>query len=249
MSLSGERAGSPFSRILQQRRASTEEALWNRFTQIANEEFGVTSILYGFTHNKYTAVRLGITKSLYMRHNHPEGYVNAFASGSFLDSDPCATRLFETGCSVVWDEVFADDSRESRMREEIGRGFNMDVGVTIGAPFAGGQGIAGAGLSAGGQSPAEFRKLWKARRREMEALFFAFDARLRPSMIARRLKLSPHERDVIAFAAGGLTGKEIAFRVGIKPKSVFNTMERARDALEAATTFEAIAKAYAYSLI
>ncbi|QLP97725.1 MAG: autoinducer binding domain-containing protein [Rhodoblastus sp.] len=228
--------------------ASGEEELWNKFARVANDEFGVTSILYGFTHNKFTAVRLGITKSIYMRHNHPDGYVNAFESGAFLDCDPCATRLFETGGSLVCD-VYADNTRESRMRQEIGRGYNMDVGVTLGLTFAGGLGIAGAGLSAGSQRPKEFHDLWAARRRDIEALFCAFDARLRPSMVASRMKLSPRERDVIAYAAGGLTGKEIAFRLGIKPKSVFNTMERARDALEASTTFEAIAKAYAYNLI
>ena len=229
--------------------AVSEDDVWSRFAHVAREEFGFTSILYGFTHNKYTASRVGITRSLYMRHNHPDGYVNAYENGSFLDSDPCATRLFETGARVVWQDVFEDKTPESRKRQDIGRGFNLDVGVTVGAVFASGQGITGAGLSAGGQRPGEFRRRWSARRREIEALFYAFDARARPGMIERRLRLSPRERDVIAYAAGGLTGKEIAMRLGIRPKSVFNVMERARTSLEAATTFEAIAKAYAYNLI
>lgn len=229
--------------------AVSDEDVWNKFTRVAYEQFGFTSILYGFTHNKYTAARLGITKSLYMRHNHPGGYVEAFQSEGFLDADPCATRLFETGRSVVWQDIRAENTPASRKRMDIGSSFNMDVGVTVGAAFAGGQGITGAGLCAGGQRPEEFRRMWEVRRREIEALFCAFDARTRPIMIRRRLRLSPRERDVIAFAAGGLTGKEIAHRLGIQPKSVFNTMERARMALEAATTLEAIAKAYAYNLI
>lgn len=229
--------------------ASTEDELWRILARVANEEFGVTSILYGFTHNKYVAMRNGITKSLYMRHNHPPEYVDAFGSGSFLDADPCATQLFRTGSGVLWDEVCADDSRESRRRQEIGRSYSMDIGVTVGVSFAGGAGIAGAGFCAAGQRGPEFRKLWEARREDIQDLFVAFDARLRPRMIANRLRLSPREREVIAFAAGGLRGEEIAHHLGMRPKSVFNVMERARTALEAATTFEAIAKAYAYNLI
>jgi len=228
---------------------ATEDDLWGRLARVANDEFGVTSILYGFSHNKYVALKDGITKSLYIRHNHPAGYVDAFGGDSFLDSDPCATQLFRTGASVLWEDVYALDSREARRRQEIGRSYDMDIGVTVGVSFASGVGIAGAGFCAAGQRPDQFGKLWRARRREIEALFVAFDARLRPIMVSNRLKLSPRERDVIAYAAAGLTGKEIAHHLGMRPKSVFNVMERARTALEATTTFEAIAKAYAYNLI
>ena len=229
--------------------SSSEDELWSRFARMAGDEFGVTSILYGFTHNKYAAMRTGITKSLYMRHNHPAGYIEAYGRDRFLDHDPCATELFATGASVLWEEVYALDTRDARIRREIGRGFEMDIGVTIGLTFGGGAGITGAGFSAGPQRAAEFLKVWEARGREMEALFAAFDARLRPTMIAGRLQLTPRERDVIAYAAGGLSGKEIAHHLGMRPKSVFNVMDRARKALEASTTFEAIAKAYAYNLI
>lgn len=228
---------------------STEDDLWTRLSRVANNEFGVTSILYGFTHNKYAALKIGITKSLYIRHNHPTSYVDAFGADSFLDADPCATQLFATGSSVLWQDVYAFNTAQTRLREEVGRSYGMDIGVTVGVPFASGAGIAGAGFSAAGQRPQEFARLWALRRREIEALFIAFDARLRPIMSSSRLKLSPRERDVIAYAAAGLTGKEIAHHLGIRPKSVFNVMDRARTALEATTTFEAIAKAYAYNLI
>jgi DNA-binding CsgD family transcriptional regulator len=229
--------------------ASSEDELWNRFARLARDEFGVTSILYGFTHNKYVALRTGITKSLYIRHNHPEGYIDAYGRDHFLDTDPCATELFATGASVLWDNVYAVDTRDARLRQEIGRAFDMDIGVTVGLTFGGGAGITGAGFSAGPQRAAEFRKVWEARGRELEALFAAFDARLRPTMIANRIQLSPRERDVIAYAAAGHSGKEIARHLGMRPKSVFNVMDRARKALQASTTFEAIAKAYAYNLI
>lgn len=227
----------------------TEDELWSRLNRIANNSFGVTSILYGFTHNKYTAIRSGLTKSIYMRHNHPAAYVDALGESSFLDVDPCATPLFASPGAYLWDDVYASGQAGTKRREEVGRSFGMDVGVTLGLPFAGALGLTGAGLSAAGQRSAEFRKLWVEKHREITSLFAAFDARVRPTMTTRLFQLSPRERDVIAYAAAGLSGKEIAFRLGLSVKTVFNTMERARNALGAATSVEAIAKAYAFNLI
>lgn len=226
-----------------------EEEIWAKFNDLANKHFGVSSILYGFTHNKLTAARSGITRSIYMRHNHPAGYVEASGGDAFLDGDPCATLLFDSGGSFLWEDVYAMGGEAGERRRRIGAAFDMDIGATIGVPFYGGQGMSGAGFSAGSMRGPEFRKIWNSRRPEIIALFAAFDARLRPSMVERTFRLSPRERDVIAYAAAGLTGKEIAHRLGLQPKSVFNTMERARRSLDAATTLEAIAKAYAFQLI
>lgn len=226
-----------------------EDEIWAKFSELAGRHFGVSSILYGFTHNKYTAARSGITRSIYMRHNHPADYVEASGGAAFLDGDPCATLLFEAGGSFLWEDVYALGTPAGERRRRIGSDFEMEIGATLGVPFYGGQGMSGAGFSAGPMRGPEFRKIWNGKRSEIIALFAAFDARLRPAMVARTFHLSPRERDVIAYAAAGLTGKEIAHRLGLRPKSVFNTMERARRSLDAATTLEAIAKAYAFHLI
>ena len=54
---------------------------------------------------------------------------------------------------------------------------------------------------------------------------------------------------LIAIAVGGMTAKEIGLHLGIAEKSVFNILDRARKALHAASTIEAVAKALVYELI
>lgn len=77
-----------------------------------------------------------------MRHNHPDGYIEAYGRDHFLDSDPCATELFATGASVLWNEVYTLDTLAPALPREIGRGFDMDIGVTACVTFGGAAGIA-----------------------------------------------------------------------------------------------------------
>jgi LuxR family transcriptional regulator len=229
----------------------SEDELWRKLHKYAGARFGVTSILYGFAHSKYVAERIGITKSLLMRHSHPREYIDAFGESSFLDNDIASSSIIDDPGPVLWHGNFESKGlTEAQKRQAaIDDDFQMGVGVSFGFRFADGQGVGGIGLCTRGLSAVEFEKIWSERAAELTALVFAFDVCMRERMVESRLKLSPRERDVLAYSAGGLTAKEIAAHLGLRPKTVYNTLERARKSLKSASTMEAVAKAYVYRLI
>ena len=97
--------------------------------------------------------------------------------------------------------------------------------------------------------PAVFRTLWQDKHGEMIALAHQFDAAMRPAMVARRFNLTPREKDVMSYSAGGMTAKQIAEHLALSPRTIAHTLERARKKLEAVSTMEALAKALVYELI
>lgn len=226
-----------------------EDDLWNTLFSISAKNYGITSMLYGFSHSKYAIQRDGLTKCLYLRHNHPSDYIEYIGENNFLDNDQCAHAVVRDTKPFLWATNLDDVTDAQRRQAVIDHEFHMDVGVGLSLPFFGGTGFGGLGLCARDMKAAEFEEIWNNKAQEICALGAAFDACMRPAMISSRLRLTPRERDVIAYAAAGMGGKEIATRLGLHPKTVFNTMERARHSLQASNTMEAIAKAYIYNLI
>jgi LuxR family transcriptional regulator, quorum-sensing system regulator SdiA len=229
----------------------TEDQLWKKMHDIAGQRYGVTSILYGFTHSKYTVSRVGITKSLYIKHSHPKEYIDYFGDESFLNNDICAAVLFEDKAPFIWHAAIDWEHATEAQKQQalIDRQFQMDVGVSFGFGFSNGQGIGGLGFCMRGMPSQEFEKIWADHSEEMVSLVSIFDGYMRTQMVKNRLALTPREKEVLAYAAGGMTAKEVAHHLGLQPKTIFNTLERARKSLKAGSTMEAVAKAYVYRLI
>ena len=68
-------------------------------------------------------------------------------------------------------------------------------------------------------------------------------------MIRNRIQLTAREKDVLSWSAGGMSAKQIAEHLALSPKTIANTLERARRAMGAVSTMEAVAKALVYELI
>jgi DNA-binding CsgD family transcriptional regulator len=228
-----------------------EDALWGKFQAFVEKHYAITSFLYGFTHSKYTVQRVGITNSLFMRHNHPQSMLDAVGSDNLLENDSASMRLaaslepFLWSDSLDWEGV-TDAQRE---RYEIDTACGLDVGLTLGYGFADGMGVAGIGLCSGTTTAQDFAKIWNENRADVVELGAQFDRFMRPAMVANRIKLPPREKEVLALATGGMSAKQIAHHLNLQPKTIFNIMDRARKTLQAANTMEAIAKACVYGLI
>jgi DNA-binding NarL/FixJ family response regulator len=72
------------------------------------------------------------------------------------------------------------------------------------------------------------------------------DQRLRPLLLARSTTerigvLSPREREVLDYLAQGLTGEDVATRLGLSPETVRTHVRNAMDKLEAHTRVHAVA--------
>jgi DNA-binding CsgD family transcriptional regulator len=229
----------------------SEATLWRKLNAYLKDRIGITSTLFGFSHTRYLATRLGFTKSLFIKHNHPDDYVAHFPGDTFLDDDICAFILYDQLGPFFWSDAhdFAGATDEQRRRAAIDREFGMDVGVTLGFRFAGGQGICGIGLAARWMDPVEFRRRWRDAEEEAMARIALFEPLLRRRMVEGRIGLTPRQREVLALSIAGMIGKEIAARLQISDKRVEKIFDAIRTRMEADTTVEAVAKALAYEIV
>jgi LuxR family transcriptional regulator, quorum-sensing system regulator SdiA len=227
-----------------------EDALWEKLEGFAREAYGVTSMMYAFTHSKYTVSRTGIMPSLYLRHNHPPDYLATFTNGLTLDDGVAAGLLLEGQTPLLWaDFPSMDLNPRQRRRLAEDQACGMGVGVSFGFRFGANSGVAALCWASRGADAAAFKAMVHARRAEMEKLAAAFDALMRPAMVRSRIHITPREKDVLSYSAGGMSAKQIAEHLALSPKTVTNTLERARHSLGAVSTMEAVAKALVYELI
>jgi LuxR family transcriptional regulator, quorum-sensing system regulator SdiA len=235
---------SPFSHL------NGEDVIWDQLCKLAADRYGITSVLYAFTHSRFTASRTGITSSVFLRHNLPDDLLESYPEGLSLDDDIATALILNGEMEVLWSD-FDDMALSPRQREEreTKRRLRLDVGVTFGFRFGGNSGFGGTCWYKRGASAEDFHVLWRRHRLDMLQLAQHFDAAMRPAMVQERFKLTPRERDVMSYSAGGMTAKQIAEYLRLSPKTVVNTLERARKTMEAVSTMEAVAKALIYELI
>lgn len=228
----------------------SENILWERLLAVFAGRLNVTSALYGFVPSVYWLEVGTPTQAAVFRHNHPEDVVGQINGKGMLDDDACSLRLRGEEPWFLWYDALnwsgKDDAQVARFQSGDPGG---NVGVTIRLPFFEGRAIAGLGLCARNSTPDTFKEAWLAGLDDHLALAKAFDAAMRPRMIANRFKLSKREVSVIRLLATGLSAKRAADHLGLQPKTVFNVMDKARKSLHAETTLQAVTKAMAYRLI
>ncbi len=228
----------------------SETVLWDRMLAAFAGRLNVTSALYGILPSVNWLDLGGISQNSIVRHNHPEDVLGHVNGKGLLDDDPCTIRLKTEEPWFFWHEaldwVGADEHQKARYQSGDPR---ANVGVTVRLPFFEGRAVAGLGLCARNSSPDEFKQAWHADIDGHLAIARAFDAAMRPRMIANRFKLSKREVSVIRLLATGLSAKRAADHLGLQPKTVFNVMDKARKSLQADTTLQAVTKAMAYKLI
>lgn len=228
----------------------TEDELWVKLEALVRETYGVTAMMYAFTHSKYTVSRTGLMPSIYLRHNYPDDYLATYSNGLTLDDSMAAGFLLEGQTSLLWSDLKSlPATPPQRRRFDLEREFGLDVGISFGCRFGGNSGISALCWAARHADAAEFQNLVQRKRGEMENIAATFDSLMRPRMVRNRIHLTPRETDVLSYSAGGMSAKQIAEHLSLSPKTITNTLERARRALGAVSTMEAVAKALVYELI
>lgn len=230
--------------------SDTEDQLWNKLAGTLLRDYGITSMLYAFTHSKYTVSRTGIMPSIYFRHNFPEDYLATYPNGLTLDDSVAASLLLEGRTHLLWSDFETLELSEcQRRRVGTDKYCGMGVGLSLGFRFGANNGVAGLCMAAQQADAKQFNDSMLPRMAEIRSHCSTFDTLMRPAMIANRIMLTPREKDVLSYSAGGMTVKEIGKYLHISPKTVANTLERARKSLGAVSTMEAVAKALVYELI
>ncbi len=227
-----------------------EEDIWNHLVSIAAERYGITSVLYAFTHSRFTTSRVGITSSLFLRHNMPHDVLDSYPNGLSLDDDIAAELILSGQSEFLWSDFDQLDLRPSqRLRYNSDKALGVGVGISFGFRFGGTSGFGGMCWCKRHETAENFRALYQANRLDMLALAHQFESCMRPVMVRAKFALTPREIDVMSFSAGGMTQKQIAEHLKLSPKTIANTLDRTRKKLDAVSTMEAVAKALIYELI
>jgi LuxR family transcriptional regulator, quorum-sensing system regulator SdiA len=227
-----------------------EDSLWAGLFDFARSAYGVSSMLFAFTHSKYTVSRTGIMPSIYLRHNYPDDYIATYGGELSLDNSVAAELILAGGSHLFWSDFPGRElSPGQRERIAIDQACGMNVGISFGFRFGANSGFAALCWAARHADPNDFKRLMNENRAEIDRVANAFQVRMRSVMIASRIRLTPREKEVLSYSAGGMTAKQIATHLGLSQKTVANTLERARHAMGAVSTMEAVAKALVYELI
>jgi LuxR family transcriptional regulator, quorum-sensing system regulator SdiA len=229
----------------------SEDQLWQKLHDHAGQHFGITSALFAFCHSRATVARTGITQALVIRSSHPADAMAGYTDENMLNDDASAAQLFLSPEPVLWSRSieWAGVTDAQRKRDARDDQIGMQCGVSIGFTFANGQGIGGIGLCARYMPEEQFDAIWANRAADIMAMVNAFSPLMRQRMIQNCFRLTPREKDVLTFAAGGLTAKQIGQQLGITEKAVFKINLRARKSMSSASMVEAVAKASVFGLI
>jgi DNA-binding CsgD family transcriptional regulator len=230
--------------------ADTEDMLWAKLFDFAHDAFGVTSMLYAFTHSKFTVSRTGLMPSLYLRHSYPDDYIESYGGALTLEDSVAAKLILEGESHLFWSD-FSKRNLTPGQRKRIAtdKSFGMNTGVSFGFRFGANSGYAALCWAARHAKAEDFQKAVTSNQQIIDATADAFQKYMRAAMIASRIILTPRETEVLSYSAGGMTAKQIATHLNLSPKTVTNTLERARNSLGAVSTMEAVAKALVYGLI
>ena len=229
----------------------TEDELWRKLHSVAGERYGITSCLYCFSHSRHCVTHLDVIRGTVLIYSHPEEYISSFEPETFFSDDATCSRLIGGEGYSLWSDALSWPlaTPSHRRKEAFYNSIGMSVGVSFAFSFFNGNAVSGLGLAAKGQTAEQFKAMWREKGDEIRNMAAAFDACMRPRMIANRYKLTPREREVLLLFAGGMSAKEIAHELGLKTKTIFNTLERARKAMAAANTMEAVSKAMAFDIL
>lgn len=105
-------------------------------------------------------------------------------------------------------------------------------------------------MPAAGTDQAEADRLWRGHGKDLTALAGIMHLRTAALPFASgQSGLTPRQREVVEWAAQGKTMAEIAHLLGVEATTVEKHLRLAREALDAATTAQAVMRAYLRNLI
>lgn len=177
---------------------------------------------------------------------YPAGWLERYFEQQYLDVDPLVHRAMQGNQPVVWgDDVFDE---QPQFWEEA-RSFGIGHGWAVSARGYGG--AIGLLSVARPHDPVTAAEL---ERHEMQLLWLAHTAQglvaTLPGVAGPSLgTLSPREREVLRWSAGGKTADEIGVILSITPRTVAFHVQRCVSKLDAANKTEAVAKALMLGLL
>jgi DNA-binding CsgD family transcriptional regulator len=214
-------------------RQDRESRSWSELVGAIERQFGPAMVWFGFTHAAPLLKLRGVQAVVHMR-EHVSPVLPMAQSREPLAVFDLAIRGAGVGTSP---QFFGSEGSGARAS-----------GAVIWRRF-GGRGLAFLAIVDGEPESAGFAEKWWNAPQDFRSALARACLTLKNDMVGNRFRLTPRQQEVLGLVAAGLGAKAIARELNIAPKTVFNTMDRAREALEAGSTSEAIAKACIYNLL
>lgn len=225
------------------------DELWNTL-RLQLDDFGVTSMFYGFTHSVKHSEDVGIIESLWHKTDHPKKYREYFDDKFYINDDLGAVHCMYETTPFVWDDpenwIHATPQQERLMKKS----YEFDMGIGVSIPIRFNQyGIGGLGLCTGEVDGQEFNKIWTSYSEEISGICHIFDEIARSEQMNCIYPLTPREQEVLCWLCSGKNIKVIADILGTSPSTVDKQIRSARKKLNARNNEQAVTKALILGLI
>lgn len=232
--------------------AKSVEEVWKLHTE-KMEEFGFDRLIYGFTRYK-TATSFGDMQDVLLLTNHDPKYIEGFINGGLYFHAPMVKWATENvgACSWSWmDQNHAKFSKSELKVVEFNRKHGVNAGYSISFPNHSARSKGGIALTAHRDCPqSEVDQIWLEQGREIMVMNQVAHLMLTSLPRTRGPRaLTARQREALQWVGDGKTTQDIALLMGLTPATVEKHLRRAREALDAETTAQAVLKASVHNQI
>ena len=204
-------------------------------------------MLYGFT-RLHTRNGLGPKNDFLVLSNHSDAYLEGFLGQERYLNAPMLAWARENAGAATWSWISENRNRLSEQQKEV-LAFNEAHGVTAGVTIAFKDAVrrnkgAIALTARESLSQRDVDEVWEKCGHEINALTNVIHLKITslPWPWQKR-RLSGRQREVLEWVGDGKTTAEISMIMGLKPATVEKHLKKAREALNVATTAQAVMKA------
>lgn len=224
-----------------------DDRLWTLFCE-RMRGYGLDRLLYGFTALAETGPE--VPSNWILRSSHSEAYTRRFIADDLYLDTRYAIWARDHGGTLLWSRQTTlapgDPVSEARLRE-LNRMHEVRAGVMLSFPMLPNRTHATLVLVARPDLPqCRLDRLWLRKRDEIEAQIHVFHQRFQ-LVYTDGFRLTARQKEVLRRVAAGLTVHQIAEELGLSAATVDKHLRLAREALDATTTAQAIARALRFS--
>jgi len=210
-------------------------------------DYGFDRLIYGFTRYK-SDHGYGDLQDIILLSTQSRQYMAGFIDDGLYWHAPMLKWARENvgACSWNWIAQHQDSLTPSEMRVlEFNRKMGVTAGYSIAFPEVSARSKGAIALTArAGTSQAEVDALWAEKGREIMVMNqVAHMAITALPQIGAPRALTPRQREALQWVGDGKTMQDIAILMGLTPATVEKHLRKAREALDAETTAQAVLKA------
>jgi len=226
--------------------ARSVEEVWS-YLVAEMKTFGFDRLIYGYTRYN-TATSIGDLQDVLLLSTQSPQYMDSFIGAGLYWHAPMVKWVRENvgACSWRWmEENCANFSTEERKVLEFNKKMNVVAGYSIAFPEVSARSKGAIALTARpGMTQDDVDAVWAEHGREIMLMNqVAHMAMTALPQVAAPRALTQRQREALQWVGDGKTMQDIALLMGLTAATVEKHLRKAREALDAETTAQAVLKA------